>query len=78
MKRLRDCPSVYLDTSGSGLDYRTIDEAVSSLGHQRLLFGTDAIMENGVGKIFSASLTVDQLEDVFWRNTQAILDRRKT
>ena len=78
VKRLRDCPSVYLDTSGSGLDYRTIDEAVSILGHQRLLFGTDAIMENGVGKIFSASLTADQREDLFWRNTQAILDRRKT
>jgi predicted TIM-barrel fold metal-dependent hydrolase len=76
IKRLRDCPGVYLDTSGTGLDARTIDEAVQALGHRRVLFGTDAVFEHGIGNVLSAQLTAEQREDVFWRNAQSILDRR--
>ncbi|MSU51402.1 MAG: amidohydrolase [Opitutus sp.] len=76
IKGLRDCPNVFLDTSGSVLEDDTIGLCVRELGHQRVLFATDATMEGCVGKILSAELTAAQREDVFWRNLQRILDRR--
>ncbi|MFN0052686.1 MAG: amidohydrolase family protein [Planctomycetales bacterium] len=76
IKGLRDCPNVYLDTSGSVLEDDTIGRCVRELGHKRVLFATDLTMEGGVGKILSAELTSAQREDIFWRNFQGILDRR--
>ncbi len=76
IKGLRDCPNVYLDTSGSVQENDTIEMCVRELGHKRLLFATDQSMEGGVGKILSAQITPEQREDVFWRNFQGILDRR--
>jgi len=78
IKGLRDCPNVFLDTSGSVLEDDTIGDCVRELGHQRVLFATDATMEGCVGKILSAELTAAQREDIFWRNFQRILDRRNT
>ncbi|MCK5804301.1 MAG: hypothetical protein KAI66_15795 [Lentisphaeria bacterium] len=46
------------------------------LGAKRVLFATDMTMEGGVGKILAAELTHEQREDIFWRNTAAILERR--
>lgn len=78
IKGLRDCPNVYMDTSGSVIDDRTIEMCVQELGHHRLLFATDTGLEGGVGKILSAQVTAEQREDIFWRNAQKLLDRRKS
>lgn len=77
IKQLRDCGNIILDTSGSVLDEHTIEMAVEILGHKRLVFGTDTVMETGVGRILSAQLTSEQREDIFAGNMQRILDRRK-
>jgi predicted TIM-barrel fold metal-dependent hydrolase len=77
IRALRECPNVWLDTSGSVLEDDTIGDCVRALGHTRLLFATDATMEGGVGKILSAELTPEQREDIFWRNFQRLLDRRR-
>lgn len=77
IKGLRECPNVYLDTSGSVLEDETIELCVRSLGPQRVLFATDGTMEGCVGKILSADLTAEQRADIFWRNFQKILDRRR-
>ena len=76
IKGLRDCPNVYVDTSGSVLEDDAIERCVRELGHKRVLFATDQTMEGGVGKILSTELTVEQREDIFWRNFQRLLDRR--
>ncbi|MBI3919941.1 MAG: amidohydrolase [Armatimonadetes bacterium] len=78
IKMLRDCPNVYLDTSGSGLDDQVIERCIAELGSQRLLFATDMTMEGGVGKILSAKITEEQRGDIFWRNMQGILERRES
>ena len=78
IKRLRDCDNVYLDTSGSVLDERTIEMAVETLGHERVVFGTDTLFETGVGKILSARLSEEQRQAIFAGNMQKILDQRKT
>lgn len=77
IKGLRECDNVFLDTSGSVLEDDTIGRCVRELGHRRMLFATDATMEGCVGKILGAALTAEQREDIFWRNYQRILDRRK-
>ena len=76
IKGLRECPSVFLDTSGSVLEDDTIERCVRELGHQRVLFATDSTVEGCVGKLLSAEITAEQREDIFWRNFQRILDRR--
>lgn len=77
IKGLRECRNVYVDTSGSVLKDGTIEQCVRHLGHERVLFATDATMEGCVGKMLSADLTAAQREDIFWRNFQRILERRR-
>lgn len=77
IKGLRECPNVYIDTSGSVLEEGTIESCVQQLGAGRVLFATDATMEGCVGKMLSAEITPAQREDIFWRNFQRILDRRR-
>ncbi len=77
IKGLRECRNVYLDTSGSVLEDDTIERCVRLLGHERVLFATDATMEGCVGKMLAAEITPAQREAIFWRNFQGILDRRR-
>lgn len=76
IKGLRECPHVYLDTSGSVLENDTIEMCLRELGHERMLFATDQTMEGGVGKILGAQLSDQQREDIFWRNADKIFRKR--
>ena len=75
-KTLRDCPSVYVDTSGSVTDEGMIDFALRYLGPERLLFATDLNFESGVGKILAANLTERQRFMIFFENYNNILRKR--
>jgi uncharacterized protein len=77
IKGLRECDNVFLDTSGSVLEADTIERCVQELGAARVLFATDSTVEGCVGKVLSAAITPAQREDIFWRNFQRILDRRR-
>jgi predicted TIM-barrel fold metal-dependent hydrolase len=77
IKGLSECDNVFVDTSGSVLEDQTIELCVKQLGHKRVIFATDATMEGCVGKVLGADLTAEQREDIFWRNFQGILDRRR-
>ena len=77
LKVLRDAPpSIFLDTSGSVLDAGAIERCVREFGDERLLFATDMTMEGSVARILDAEITDEQRERIFWRNFQAVLDRR--
>lgn len=78
IRGIRECPQIYLDTSGSGLDDDTIGRCVRAVGPDRVLFATDGTMEGCVGKILSADLTAAQREAILWRNWQRVLDQRLT
>jgi predicted TIM-barrel fold metal-dependent hydrolase len=75
-KTLRDCPTVYIDTSGSVSDEGMIDFALRYLGPERLLFATDLNFESGVGKILAANLTEQQRRMIFFDNYNSILRKR--
>lgn len=77
IRGLRECPNVFLDTSGSVLDAPTIELCVRELGAHRVIFATDGTLEGCVGKILGADLTAAQREDIFWRNFEKLLARRK-
>jgi hypothetical protein len=76
IKQLRDAPSVYLDTSGSVVDDGMVEQAAAELGADRLLFGTDMKMEEGVGKILGAALSKADQAKIFSQNMLGILARR--
>lgn len=77
IKGLRDCPKVYLDTSGSVLESDTIEMCIRELGVQRMLFATDQTMEGGVGKILGANISDEQRQAIFSGNAESIFQRRR-
>ena len=72
---LVDCPNIYPDVSGSGVDRGMLDSAVEALGARRLLWGCDLTMCTGLAKLRALEvigLSEDDLEDIRWRNAARI------
>jgi uncharacterized protein len=75
---IADCPNIYPDLSGSGVDRGMLDSAVDALGASRLLWGCDLTMETGLAKLRALTvlgLTDDELSAVRWRNAARIFPR---
>ena len=77
IKALRDAPSVYLDTSGSVPDDAVVETAVRTLGADRIVFGCDMSMSNGVGRIRGADLSAEDKAKILGGNMARILAGRK-
>ena len=74
-----DCPNIYPDLSGSGVDRGMLDAAVEALSAQRLLWGCDLTMCTGLAKLRALEaigLSPDDLEDISWRNAARIFPAR--
>jgi predicted TIM-barrel fold metal-dependent hydrolase len=70
-----DCPNVYPDLSGSGVDRGMLDAALDALGVSRLLWGCDLTMETGLAKLRALEvigLSADDLSAIRWRNAARI------
>ena len=70
-----DCPNIFPDLSGSGVDRGMLDSAIDALGPQRLLWGSDVTMCTGLAKL--RALDVIGLSDhamsaIRWRNAAQI------
>lgn len=76
LKILRNVQNVFVDTSGSVIDCGVIEKAIRYVGENRLLFGTDLSLEEGVGKILDANITEEQRQLIFGGNFMRILKRR--
>ncbi|MHB0878901.1 MAG: amidohydrolase family protein [Anaerolineae bacterium] len=60
-KAARDCPNLYVDTSGSLAEMDMVDVLVRNVGVERVLFGTDNTnFHYCLGKILGARLTDEQ------------------
>jgi uncharacterized protein len=77
IKALRHAPGVFLDTSGSVIDEGIVEMAAATLGVDRLLFGCDMSMTQGVGKIRSAQLSAAEKRQVLGGNMATIMGRRE-
>ena len=69
--------NVYIDTSGSVIDTGIVDRTVATLGVDRVLFATDGILEEGVGKLLNADLGEADRAQIFGGNARAIFSRRR-
>ena len=74
-KILKEFPNVSVDISGSNNAEGIVDFAVRELGENRVLFGTDNMFFQGVGKVLSSTLTESQKKKVFFENYNAILKK---
>ena len=70
-----DCPNIYPDLSGSGVDRGMLDSALEALGASRLVWGCDLTMETGLAKLRALTvigLSDDELSAIRWRNAVRI------
>ncbi len=74
-KALRHSPNVYVDVSGSNNENNMVEFAVNTLGVERVLFGSDNMYYQSVGKIMDARLTEEQKRKIFFDNYKAILQK---
>ena len=74
---IADCQNVYVDTSGSNLENGMIEKAVSYLGAERVIFGTDApygTYHGNVGQLKSSVISEDEKEKVAFNNATKLFD----
>lgn len=72
---VRDVPNVHLDLSGSGVDRGMLDDALSNVGAERLLWGADLTLCTGLAKLWALEvigLSGNDLENIRWRNAVRI------
>ena len=70
------CPNIYMDTSGGDPDSGITETAVTALGPNRVVYGSDApIRHFGVqlGKTLGTTLPDDVKRDILWNNTARLL-----
>lgn len=68
---VRDIPNIHPDLSGSGVDRGMLDDALASLGAQRLLWACDLTMETGLAKLRALEVIgpeASDMADLRWRN----------
>ena len=76
IKALRNTLGVFLDTSGTVVDEGVIEMAARTLGADRLLFGCDNVMAQGVGKLRAADLPDADKQKILGGNMAKILGKR--
>jgi uncharacterized protein len=70
-----DCPNIFPDLSGSGVDRGMVDAAVEALGAARLLWGCDLTMCTGLAKLRALDvigLSNDDIQNIRFRNAMRI------
>ena len=72
-KALRHSPNVYVDTSGSNNENNMVEFAVQCVGVDRVLFGSDNMYYQSVGKVMDARLTESDKRKIFFDNYNNIL-----
>lgn len=72
-KVLKHSPNVYVDVSGSNNENNMVEFAVQQLGIDRVLFGSDNMYYQSVGKIMDARLTETEKRRIFFDNYNNIL-----
>ncbi|MGI6209188.1 MAG: amidohydrolase family protein [Anaerolineae bacterium] len=74
-KAARDCPNLWVDTSGSLAEADMVETLVANVGVERVLFGTDnSNFHYCLGKIRAARLTEEQRELILSGNARRLFD----
>jgi uncharacterized protein len=73
---IRPFPNLYIDTSGSQCSSGIVEYALSVLGEDRILYGSDIPGRDfsvQLGRIYGARMTPDQREKLLLRNAERLL-----
>jgi predicted TIM-barrel fold metal-dependent hydrolase len=73
LKAVRPHPNVAVDLSGSGCDAGLVEAAYEAVGADRLLFGTDGSLCEGVGKLQGADIPAPAKARAWGANLQRLL-----
>ena len=73
VKLVRPYANVYVDLSGSVVDAGLVEHAYAAVGPERLLFGTDASLTEGIGKLHGAEIPVFAKQTIWGANLQRLL-----
>ncbi len=76
MEDVAGCPNIYVDTSGGDPDSGIVEAAVSTIGPERIVYGSDApIRHFGVqlGKTLGTDLPDTVKKEILWNNTARLL-----
>ncbi|MDD5687815.1 MAG: amidohydrolase family protein [Elusimicrobia bacterium] len=76
VKSIKNCPNVYLDTSGSVIDSGMIEMAKEYLGEDRLIFGSDNLFFQGLAKILGAEISDKTRKLIFGKNIKFLLKNK--
>ncbi len=74
-KVLKHSPNVFIDTSGSNNENNMVEFAVQQVGVDRVLFGSDNMYYQSVGKVIDARLTEAEKRKIFFDNYNNILKK---
>jgi predicted TIM-barrel fold metal-dependent hydrolase len=72
---VRDVPDVYVDLSGSGVDRGMLDDALETVGADRLVWGADLTLDTGLAKLWALraiGLPDADMEAIRWRNAMRV------
>jgi predicted TIM-barrel fold metal-dependent hydrolase len=75
LRVVRDCANVFSDCSGARAYNGCIEHAVTELGAQRVLFGSDAFLRAFAGqiaKVIGASIAEADKRRILWSNSAAL------
>jgi len=75
LRALAGVPNVYVDLSGSGVDRGMLEQCLGSVGHGRMLWGTDLTMDTGLAKLRvleGMGLPAEELAAIRWRTAARI------
>jgi len=75
IRAVKSCPNVWVDFSGSRAYLGSVENAVNTLGAERVLFGSDAYIRHFsamLTKVVAAQLSVAQKRRILWDNSAAL------
>lgn len=67
----------YIDISGSVIDSGIVRRTIEAVGADRVLFSTDMLLEEGVGKLLAAKPTREEFVKICSGNWNRIVSRRR-
>lgn len=67
----------FIDIGGTVIDAGIIRATVDAVGADRVLFATDGVMDEGVGKLLAARLSYQEMKKICSGNWERIAQRRK-
>jgi len=69
---IRRCPNVYVDVGGSVPESGAVERAVELLGPSRVLFASDCLFAESVGRVESAELPEEHKRKIYYENASEV------